>query len=331
MSERDAMMMASLQAFFAHALDGAPASMDNLVDASGGRSRENWSFDLSWPHSGELCREPLILRRDPPGGLVETDRSQEFEVLRALEGTAVPSPPVRWLDADGKWFGRPSLIMRRLPGSCDYYVLTGDRPLAERKSLAQQFSTLLAEVHAVDWTALDERGVLLDPGAGAAEAELDHWEAVLRRDQPEAYPELELALQQLHRAPPRAEERVLVHGDFKPGNVLLEGDRIVALLDWELAHLGDPMEDLGWMTQPLRLREQIIPGSWEEADIFASYERATGRVVDPASVRWWNMFATFRTAVMQVSGLRSFLEGRSPQAYRPTAKVLRTLIDYVDD
>lgn len=326
-----AAMLVDLRAFFAHEFGEGLATVDNLVNTSGGRSRENWSFDLSWQEGSKRCHESLILRRDPEGGLVETDRASEFRILRALEATDVPSPAVRWLDEQGRWFGRPSLIMHREPGVCDYYVLTGERPLPERRSLAEQFCALLARVHAVDWTPMTSCGVLEDPGAGAAEAGVDHWEGILRRDQREAYPELELALQRLRLDPPRASERVLVHGDFKPGNVLLEGDRIVALLDWELAHLGDPVEDLGWMTQPLRQREHVIPGSWEQGDILRAYERSTGRMVDPADLRWWNLFATFRTAVMQVSGLRSFLEGRSRQAYRPTSKVLRTLLDYIDD
>ncbi len=331
MPRRDATMMDSLQAFFGHELAGASAVVENLVNISAGRSRENWSFDLSWELDNQRCHESLVLRRDPAGGLVETDRSREFGILRALEASDVPSPAARWLDAQGTWFGRPSLIMHREAGLCDYYVLTGSRPLAERRSLADQFCALLARVHGVDWKGIGLDGTLEDPGAGAAEATLDHWESVLRRDQLEAYPELELALQRLRRNPPLAAERVLVHGDFKPGNALLEGDRIVALLDWELAHLGDPVEDLGWMTQPLRQREHVIPGVWEAADILRRYESATGRAVDPAGVRWWNIFATFRTAVMQVSGLRSFLEGRSSEPYRPTAKVLRTLLEYVDD
>jgi aminoglycoside phosphotransferase (APT) family kinase protein len=325
-------MRARLQAFFAEQLASASPRITNLVKTSIGRSRENWSFDLvrrDQDTGGEL-REPLMLRRDPEGGLVETERSREFAILRALEGASVPAPPARWLDAEGKWFGRPSLIMRREPGECDYYVLNGSRPLGERLALARQFCDLLAQVHLVDWRSTQLADIFEDPGERAAVAELDQWEATLRSDQPEPYPELELVLQWLRASPPRAQATVLVHGDFKPGNILLEGTRIVALLDWELAHLGDPMEDLGWVTQPLRRREHIIPGEWEDAQIFDRYQRATGFTVDEAHVRWWNVFATFRTAVMQVSGLRSFLEGRSEEPYRPTARVLRTLLESVD-
>lgn len=325
----DEEMLERLRMFFAAEFpDGSP-EVSNLLNTSLGRSRENWSFDLAYRDDGTKREEPLMLRRDPLGGLVETERSKEFAILRALEAASVPAPAGRWLDAEGQWFERPSLIMRREPGAVDYYVLNGPLPFQERVALAERFCDLLAQVHSVDWRGSDLTQIFTDPGANAALAELDQWEAVLRADQREPYPELDLAIQWMRTAPPTAQATVLVHGDYKPGNILLEGTRVVALLDWELAHLGDPMEDVGWVTQPLRKREHIIPGAWEESQFYERYQEATGFTVNKEHVRWWQVFATLRTAVMQVSGLRSFLDGRSQQSYRPTAKVLRSLLDSV--
>jgi len=319
-------MRAALEAFVAQTYADDPPAVENLSNASGGgRSRENWAFDLCWPDR----REAMILRRDPVGGLVETDRSVEFRILRALESTPVPSPAARWLDAEGTWFGRPMLVMERLPGHSDYHVLNGELPLEERLELAVSLCRLLGDLHAVDWRRAGLAEVMTDPGEEAAAAELDRWEAVLRRDQSVAYPEIDLAVAWLRQRAPIASERVLVHGDYKPGNVLLEGTTITALLDWELAHIGDPMEDIGWVTQPLRRREHVIAGSWDRKEIFRTYEEVTGRAVDEASVVWWNTFATLRTAVMQVTGLRSYLDGRSPEPYRPTRSVLGALLDAV--
>ncbi|MDQ4116585.1 MAG: phosphotransferase family protein [Actinomycetota bacterium] len=315
-----------LRAFLAARPD-ARGTVEDVRRAGSGRSRDNWLFDLV---DDDGYREPLILRTDPEGGLIDTDRSVEFAVLRGLEGSGLPTPVARWLDADGGELGRPSLIMRRLSGVCDYKVLRdASRPLHERLGLARTFCELLAGVHALDWRAGDLGATLTDPGPAAARAELARWSAILRADQLEPQPELEYAIAVLGERAPPSTGTALVHADFKPGNILLDGDRVTALLDWELAHLGDPLEDLGWVTQPLRAGEHTIAGAWEADDLVAHYERISGAGVDRAALAWWVAFSAFKTAVMQVSGLRAFLDGRADEPYRPTRRVLAEVLDAV--
>ncbi|SDP13599.1 Predicted kinase, aminoglycoside phosphotransferase (APT) family [Klenkia soli] len=324
MSDESTDTLHRLQDFLAGQEGTAGTRIADLRRAGAGRSRENWLFDLVGP--GPQDREPLILRSDPDGGLVDTSRAQEFAVLRALEASTLPTPRVRWLDATGAQLGSPSLLMRREPGTCDYRVVNGDRPETARRALAESFCDLLADVHAVDWRGLGLDDVLVDPGEQAALHELEHWEQVLRADQLEALPELDLAIDWLRTRARPARRTVLVHADYKPGNILLEGDRISSLLDWELAHLGDPLEDLGWVTQPLRAGEHLIDGAWTADDLVARYTAAFGLEVADDELRWWVVFSTFKTAVMQVSGLRAFTEGRSDEPYRPTRRVLATLL-----
>ncbi|HZZ48112.1 MAG TPA: phosphotransferase family protein [Pseudonocardia sp.] len=319
-----------LRRFLAEQSGGCAGTITGLKRASSGRSRDNWLFDLTTTNGADAEGEPLILRTDPEGGLIDTDRAVEFAVLRSLERSALPTPVARWLDADGHTLGRPSLIMRRLPGTCDYRVLRDtDRPLDARVALARAFCELLCDVHRVDWRALGLTETLSDPGPAAARVELVRWAAVLRADQLEPWPELEFAIAVLGEYAPISTGTVLVHSDFKPGNILLDGDRVTALLDWELAHLGDPLEDLGWVTQPLRAGEHTIEEAWEAADLVEHYERTTGSKVDRRALAWWVTFSTFKTAVMQVSGLRAFVEGRADEPYRPTRRVLTTMLDAV--
>jgi aminoglycoside phosphotransferase (APT) family kinase protein len=322
-----------IQTFLATELGlGAGVEIDGLARVTTGRSRQNWLFEAAWTTPQGRRSEELIIRIDPEGGLIETDRSVEFAVLQALESTPVPAPRVRWLDADGSRFGRPSLVMVREHGDCDYYILGDeDRPVDARADLARRLCELLVEVHRVDWHQVGLDRVFDDPGSGAATTALDQWEAILDRDQLEPHPELDLAARWLRINAPPSPRTVLVHSDFKVGNVLLDpNDQIVALLDWELAHLGDPNEDLGWVTQPLRTREHYVPGAWERDELLAHYETASGNTVDREAVHWWNVMSCYKTAVMQVSGLRSFVEGRSDELYLPTAAVLGTLLQLVD-
>lgn len=303
--------------------------VDGLARVSSGRSRENWLFDaVTTGPDGDERPEPLIVRRDPLGGLLETDRATEFAVLQALAGTDVPTPVARWLDATGEELGRPSLVMRRAPGECDYFVVNGDLPLAARVDLAERFCDLLASVHAVDWRACGLGELFDDPGVDAARHEVDAWEAgSCAATSASLCPSWPWPPPGCGSAPPARPARCSSTATSSRATCCWPGGEPTALLDWELAHLGDPMEDLGWVTQPLRQDEHLIPGAWERADLFARYRAATGRDVDEAGVAWWNVFACYKTAVMQVSGLRAFLEGRSPELYRPTHAVLAALLE----
>jgi aminoglycoside phosphotransferase (APT) family kinase protein len=292
-----------------------------------GLSRDTWLFDA---HIGAEV-EQLVLRRDPErgGGLLDTDRLGELRLLRALEPSDIPTPVVRYADIEGTHLERPSLLLRREPGICDYLVLNGDRELPRRLKLAQRFCELLGQLHLSDWRQLGLDTLFEDPGPGAAPAALDQWTATLLERGPGAYPELTAVELWLRERAPTSQSTVLVHGDFKPGNALVDGDEVVVLLDWETAHLGDPLEDLGWVTQPLRLAEHLIPGAWEQEDLIGRYEALTGFTVDPEALAWWQAFASYKTAVIQLTGLAGYIGGVTNRLFREPAEALRILLRLV--
>ena len=296
-----------------------------LKRTTSGLSRENWVFEAHWQDEGGEHRQRMILRRDPPASLLVTDRAWEFRVLRALESTPVPAPPVRWVDAQGARFGAPAMLMDFVDGECDWFVLGGARPLAERVALGRRFIDLLAAIQAVDWRALGLGGERQDQAYGA-HAELDFWQAEYDRVRLEPLPEMDLALAWLREHAPVAQAVVLVHGDFKPGNALLVGDRINAMLDWETAHLGDPLEDLGWITNPPRAREQQIAGAWTRDEIVAAYSAATGFEVDPRALRWWNVFSCWKLSVIVLTGVAAFTAGTMDRIYHAPAWLVQQML-----
>jgi aminoglycoside phosphotransferase (APT) family kinase protein len=269
------------------------------------------------------------MRRDPAGSLLVTQRRDEFAVLKALESTPIAAPSVLWMDEDGSVLGRPSLIMNLMRGECDPLVLTSGRPEAARLALAGDFLTLLVQVQEVDWRRLGLDAVLKDPGPDAGSAELDRWEAELRRVALEPVPEMEIVLRWLRERVRPSGRTVLVHGDFKPGNALIDGDRITALLDWETAHLGDPLEDLGWITNPVRSKEHQIAGRWERADIVAAYSAATGIAVGDEELTWWNVFSCWKLAVIVLTGVHAFVDGTFDRVHQSPTWLVRAMLGMI--
>jgi aminoglycoside phosphotransferase (APT) family kinase protein len=298
--------------------DAAEVRITGLRRVGTGLSRENWPFDLSWRQDGRSFERRLILRRDPAGSVLETDRQLEYDVLRALEGSAIPAPRALWVDAAGEWLDRPFIVMERYEGVCDYFVLNGGElgfAQDHRERLARRFCELLATIHGFDWRAAGLDRILPDPGANAAEAAIDEWQSTLERQLLEPMPEMTEVLCWLRRNAPRAQATVLVHGDFKPGNALIKNGEVEVILDWETMHLGDPMEDIGWVTNPVRQAEHLIPGAWEREQLYSAYEELTGFRVREEDVRFWNVFANFKLTTILLTGIRSLCEGRADRVY----------------
>jgi aminoglycoside phosphotransferase (APT) family kinase protein len=293
----------------------------------GGSSQENWAFDLSWTDAGTRRTAPLLLRREPQTGVVDTTRETEFALVQRLSGTDVPVAGVYWTD-DGTTFGRPAMVVERRPGSAHRGVLRDTDPLGigdgARLELAGRLADLLASVHRVDVDKIGLASILPDPGTDPARTELDRWVAELDRVEPEPQPALRFTARWLRdHLPPPPDRISLVHGDFRPANVLVHDGRLEVLLDWELAHLGDPADDVGWYTCSVYRREHFLAGRWEVEDFIDRYAVAAGvEGVEPARLHFWQVMSTFRLAIMALTGVANFLDGSTD---RPAASADRVV------
>ncbi|NMH98226.1 phosphotransferase family protein [Pseudonocardia sp. K10HN5] len=296
-----------------------------------GSSRENWPFDAAWVTNGTRSVHQLLMRRDPPAGVVDTQRATEFGLLRRLVDTPVPSPVVHWLDDSGEHLLRPTMIVERYEGAAHRAVLRSADPLrlgADRqRALAERLCEVLATLHLVDVDATGIRGDLEDPGPDPADHELTRWERELDAQELEPQPALRAAAAWLRdHLPPRPARTVVVHGDFRPANVLVHSGELALLLDWELAHLGDPLDDLGWYTTPLYAREHFIPGSWEVEDFLRRYTERTGIEVDRDALVFWQVMSAFRLAVIALTGVRNYCTGATDRPAAPADGVIRQVL-----
>ncbi|MBI2890840.1 MAG: phosphotransferase family protein [Nitrospirae bacterium] len=310
--------------------DGLPSGQAPRVEGlrrsamgSAGASRENWLFDLVLANGTSVERRPCILRRDPTVSLLEagltTDRLTEYKLLKALETYPVRAPKAFWVDADGSKLERPSLIMQRMDG---HATPSSTFPSYEssqlRDKIADQFVKLLVEIHRVDWRKAGLASFLREPKdvTEAALAQVDLWERVYVKDRSERVPVLDEAFRWLRERPPRGGLVTLVHGDYRSGNYLYDEQGTVhAVLDWELAHLGDPIEDVAWAGLKFWANSQgLASGLLPAETLYRTYQDLTGRTVDPARIRYYQVVGNVKMAVICLSGVKVFCSGKRAAA-----------------
>jgi aminoglycoside phosphotransferase (APT) family kinase protein len=288
----------------------------NVARIFGGASRETWSFDASWYVNGSSVQRSFIARRDPPASLLYDNGLLEFDIYSALAGTQIPVPQVHWMDRDGAALDRPTFIMGRIPGQTDASALATSPQFAEiRPTIARQKAEILARVHAVDIETIPS---LERPPSVEASAlhEVEKWERTMRQDMLEPQPVLEFAFHWLKRhLPPPPERLVLVHGDYRTGNFLYDAEHgITGVLDWEMAHAGDPIEDLGWVViKSWRwARNSLVGGLCEREEFVRMYEEASGRSVGLDALKFWEVFSNVKFAIIFITGTKQIVEAKTP-------------------
>jgi aminoglycoside phosphotransferase (APT) family kinase protein len=268
------------------------AEISDLTRLSGGASRDTWRF--------EADGRPLIVQRQRDGD--ERDMAVEIAAVRAASSAGVPTATIVAASSDGSELGAAYMIVTRVAGETTPRKILRDDVFARtRDVLPSQLAEALVRIHAIDPAAV--------PGIVDTD-QVEHYREVLDTlGQP--HPTFELAFRWLDTNRPSTAGDVVVHGDFRLGNVLVDGDGLRAVLDWELVHLGDPMEDLGWMcVKSWRFGStKPVAGVGEYDQLFEAYEQAGGGAVDAATVRWWEVLGTLKWGIMCIVQANTHLTG----------------------
>jgi len=274
------------------ALDGAP--IDDLERLSGGASRETWRFRADG--------RQLILQRQRGGDI--RDMGLEVAVLRAAHAADVPVPEVIVSSTDPTELGGAYMVLSHVDGeTIARKILRDDAFAGARQRLTRDCAVALARLHAIPPGTI--------PGLAATD-QIEQYRTVLDTvGRP--HPTFELAFRWLEANRPTPIGTCVVHGDFRLGNLMVDADGLRAVLDWELAHLGDPLEDLGWLcVKAWRFGSRLpVAGVGEYEELLAAYAAESGITVDPNAVRWWEVLGTLKWGIMCIMQSQAHLSGAS--------------------
>lgn len=311
----------------------AAVSVVQIEQVFGGASRETYLIQL------EVNGTPkgVVLRRDPPSSLIDTERALEYGAYAAIYPTSVPVPEPLFLENDERILGAPFSIMGEISGAISDVSQLED---VARTRIGEQKWRILGELAAMDPAELGFADVCDVPELQNCAAEqLAYWRGVILDDEIHPQPVAAAAIRWLeNNLPEPAQKLSVVHGDYRSGNFLFEPDGdITGILDWEMCHLGDPLEDLAWSLDPLwcwanpGLAGNLLPHD----EAIAIWQKASGLEVNHKDLVWWRVFASLKGLAIWVSSSEDFHHGDGKQsilAYAGwvlTDRQTRILMDYL--
>ena len=303
MTERlDEATVAARLAALAPRLVADATGVESLRRLTGGASMATFAFDVTVRAGAAV---PLILRaRAVAPDQDSPPLAREAQVIAAAIAGGVPAPEVIHVCSTDDGLGE-GYVMRRLTGETLGKRIATDRAFAPaRDVLARQCGAALARIHATP----------PPPGLDTIDAAetLARYERIWRQSGA-VRPAIEAAFRWLEAHLPRVPATPrLLHGDFRNGNLMVDADRgLVAVLDWELAHIGDPAEDIGWIccnSWRFAQAHARVGGFGDLDDLLAGYVAAGGDPIEPARIDFWQMMASLKWGVMTMQMHRSFAD-----------------------
>ncbi len=305
-------LVARLKEFLGANLDGARnirrnIRIDNVAPITAGNARQAWEFDVRWFDGGEEQKISCVMLRKAEAGQLETDLIPEFRIISTLWGSGVPVPRALWMDREGRWLERPSFIMEKVAGATDLLALLKPEMAERNRVIAQQLAAIAARLHTVDWKKLRIDFLPATTRETAAAQQISYWESLFLKHRMEPHPVMVAAFIWLKEHQPIARRISIVHGDFRFGNFLYEDGRINAMLDWEMVHLGDPVEDIAWAYRSLWGPEAFLPLD----EFVRRYTELSGVPVHPEALLFYRLLGEVKHSIISLTGARSFMDGRT--------------------
>jgi aminoglycoside phosphotransferase (APT) family kinase protein len=296
---------------------GEPVAVKALKQAFPGMSRETWLVETLRGKAGAERPENLVVRVDPPGGsIVPVTLEFEWGVYERLNRTEIPVARALWFDAQPELTqGRPLFVRTMVDGVTYPPGLQANTPegAERRKRVVLEYVEKMALVHRLDWKHYGFDQIMEAPTSleEAIRAELRRWWKVWDAVKTEPFPIITEVLYWFEEhLPPRAAAVTLCKGQTGIGEEIWRDDKLVAFSDWELAHIGDPFQDLA--------QGQGMLNMWDRKKILAHYERCVGFSVPEENIAYYSVWQMFIALLMLNAGLRAFLNGSNDRLARAT-------------
>jgi aminoglycoside phosphotransferase (APT) family kinase protein len=301
-----------LASFVREAARADHVRIQSLERMSGGAIQQNWAVDAELVGGPFAGAHRWVLRIDAPTTVAESlTRQEEFRVLQVMHDADVLAPRPLWLCDDESVINRAFFVMERLPGVAAGYKVARDPALVpDRKRLAAQLADTLARIHEVKPP---------HPALGFLKTTLARDHIARHRGYldslDESHPVLEWGLRWCETHAPEREEITFVHGDYRTGNYLVDGGRLSGVLDWEFAGWGNPLQDVGWIFAKcwrMGQHHYAVGGVADPGDFLPTYEAASGRTIDAASLVYWQVMAHLRWAMIALQQRERHRSGVEP-------------------
>ncbi|BAL24659.1 phosphotransferase family protein [Azoarcus sp. KH32C] len=304
-------MRNALEAFLRREAGADRVSITDAKLLSGGSIQENWFIQAAVAGGAFALELKLVVRTDAPSGVAGSHcRAEEFALLKAAHAAGVTVPEPLWLCRDASLIGKQFFVMRFVGGVAASHVVVRDAKLGgDRRVLLERLGAELGRIHSIR-PPRDDLAFLPSPGSSPALHNVARMRRFLDAHHT-AHPALEWGLRWLETNAPERGEIALCHRDFRTGNYMIDENGLTAVLDWEFAGWGDPLEDVGWFCAKCWRFGQSgeAGGVGAREDFYRGYAQATGRRLEDENIHYWEVMAHLNWALIALQQAERHLSG----------------------
>jgi aminoglycoside phosphotransferase (APT) family kinase protein len=294
--------------------DCSDLKVSNVRKATEGFSYQTILFSASWKSQGKPFQKEFVIRIEPEdtSAIGPCDIASQFRLLRNIS-SEIPVPKVLWIDRKSSNLGRPFFVMEKVEGEVPITWTVEQMSEQMRKKISEEFVRILAEIHAVDWKSKKLDFLASDLKSDPAYRETERWYKIARRTQLKREPILTEAYLWLKQNKPEPQKLTLCHGDYRLGNFIWSRNKIVAVLDWEISSLSDPMSDLGWLSLKCwrsNSRPELTTGLLKRSELYSLYEKYSGNRIDKDRIFFWEVLGNMHMATILLQAFYGFNYGK---------------------